>query len=372
MELEEKQQKTEVAPDSLTEPTSSQPEEMFAQTDPGVLLQGMLARLNTRIKPRGEVIMPSVPALLDHYMESLATLFETLGKTFSAQDLEKLSEILAEQLEEGFRASPHSNVVVRYQPEKSPSTGIVYHIAPAVSTVTDEYKYWVETREPPLFGKYPDAKVMNIAAQLGDPASVPILDVGAGTGRNTLPLARLGHAVDVVELTPEFTEQIQAAATAEGLAVNITQGDILDPLVQMRPTYYQLAVVAEVVSHFRTLEELRLLLAKICEVLSPGGLLLLNSFLTVDDYEPDQLARQMSQVNWSSFMTKSELAAAMDQLPIEMLSDESQLEYERNHLPAEAWPPTGWFINWASGRDLFGFDNVKPPMELRWLVFKRL
>lgn len=108
-------------------------------------------------------------------------------------------------------------------------------------------------------------------------------------------------------------------------------------------------------------------------VLLQGMLARLNTrILTVDDYEPDQLARQMSQVNWSSFMTKSELAAAMDQLPIEMLSDESQLEYERNHLPAEAWPPTGWFINWASGRDLFGFDNVKPPMELRWLVFKRL
>jgi 16S rRNA A1518/A1519 N6-dimethyltransferase RsmA/KsgA/DIM1 with predicted DNA glycosylase/AP lyase activity len=71
--------------------------------------------------------------------------------------------------------------------------------------------------------KYPDAKVLDIAAQLGDPVSAPILDVGAGTGRNTLPLARLGNPVDVVELTPEFTEQIQAVATAEGLAINITQ-----------------------------------------------------------------------------------------------------------------------------------------------------
>lgn len=213
---------------------------------------------------------------------------------------------------------------------------------------------------------------MNIAAELGDPATVPILDVGAGTGRNTLPLARLGHPVDVVEITPEFTKQIQAAATAEGLAINITQGNILDPLVQMRPVYYQLAVVSEVVSHFRTPEQVRLLLAKMCEVLCSGGLLLLNSFLTVDDYEPDQLAQQMSQVNWSYIITRSELAAAMDQLPIEILSDESELEYERSHLPAEAWPPTGWFVNWASGRDLFGFGNEQPPIELRWLLFKRL
>jgi SAM-dependent methyltransferase len=187
-----------------------------------------------------------------------------------------------------------------------------------------------------------------------------------------LPLARLGNPVDVVELTPEFTEQIQAVATAEGLAINITQGDILDPLVQMRPAYYQLAVVAEVVSHFRTLEQVRLLLAKMCEVLRPGGLLLLNSFLAVDDYEPDQLVQQMSQVNWSYIMTRSDLTAAMDQLPLEILSDESALEYERSHQRAEAWPPTGWFVNWAAGRDLFGFDNIKPPMELRWLLFKRL
>lgn len=104
----------------------------------------------------------------------------------------------------------------------------------------------------------------------------------------------------------------------------------------MRPVYYQLAVVSEVVSHFRTPEQVRLLLAKMCEVLCSGGLLLLNSFLTVDDYEPDQLAQQMSQVNWSYIITRSKLAVAMDQLPIEILSDESELEYERSHLPAEA------------------------------------
>jgi hypothetical protein len=47
-----KAKKTEVAPDLPIE-------ELLTQTDPGVLFQGMLTRLNTRIKPRGEVIMPS-------------------------------------------------------------------------------------------------------------------------------------------------------------------------------------------------------------------------------------------------------------------------------------------------------------------------
>lgn len=141
MQPEEKQKKTELVSDSLTELTSSQPEDLITQTDIGVLLQGMLTRLNIRIKSHGQVIIPAVPALLDHYVKLLATLFDTLGKTFSAQDVEELSDILAEQLEEGFRASVHSNVVVRYQPEKPPSTGLVHHIAPAVSTIIDEYNY---------------------------------------------------------------------------------------------------------------------------------------------------------------------------------------------------------------------------------------
>jgi 16S rRNA A1518/A1519 N6-dimethyltransferase RsmA/KsgA/DIM1 with predicted DNA glycosylase/AP lyase activity len=42
-----------------------------------------------------------------------------------------------------------------------------------------------------------------------DPTTHRVLDIGGGTGRNTLALARRGHPVDVVEMTPKFAELIR-------------------------------------------------------------------------------------------------------------------------------------------------------------------
>ncbi|NEP43626.1 MAG: class I SAM-dependent methyltransferase, partial [Okeania sp. SIO2H7] len=68
---------------------------------------------------------------------------------------------------------------------------------------------------------------------------------------------------------------------------------------------------------------------------------------------------------------EGELAAAMEELPLTIISNESALEYERQHLPAEAWPPTSWFQSWATGRDVFPIADGRPPMELRWILCQR-
>jgi 2-polyprenyl-3-methyl-5-hydroxy-6-metoxy-1,4-benzoquinol methylase len=70
---------------------------------------------------------------------------------------------------------------------------VQYVVNIRVVTMEEHYNGWVDTRQPPLFGKFPDAKLVDLAATLGPAARVPVLDVGAGTGRNTLPMARVGH-----------------------------------------------------------------------------------------------------------------------------------------------------------------------------------
>jgi SAM-dependent methyltransferase len=352
--------------------TPAKTEEQPFITDPAVLEKIIIGKLNTRIYPRGELVLPCVPSMLDNYMKRLKTIFETFGRPFSETELDQLRQILAKRLDQGFEVSPHSNVIIKYEPAKPPDVGLSCNISTAVSTVADQYKSWVETRKPPLFGSHPDAKVMSVVSQINqDPGTTPILDVGAGTGRNTLPLGRLGYLVHAVELTPAFVQQIQASVNAEGLPIVVTEGNILDPMVRMRPAHYKLAIVSEVISHFRDADQLRLLLAKMSDVIRSGGLLLFNTFLAVDGYEPDQAVREMSEIAWSSVFTKADLKSAMEGLPLEIVSDEPVFEFEKEHLPAEAWPPTGWFINWSTGRDLFPIANGKPPMELRWLLCKR-
>jgi len=313
--------------------------------------------------------MPCVPGMVDHYMEWLEKLFVMLGKPMPAEVHDGLRKLMAQHLQDGFLAARHSEVVFRYEPSEKSTYGISCTIGTRIKSIADEYSSWVETRQPPLFGTHPDAKVMAVAAELGDPAQSRILDVGAGTGRNTLPLARLGYPVDALEVTPVFVEQMRTAAVAEGLPVRVVEGDVLDPQVELEGGNYKLALVVEVISDFRKVEQLRELLQKMCDRLSPGGLLLFNIFLAVAGYDPDQVVREVSQVMICSLFTRSELATAMEGLPLELISDESVYEYERHHLPPEAWPPVSWFPNWANGRNLFPLnDEGVPPMELRWIL----
>ncbi|MEI9947430.1 MAG: hypothetical protein WDO74_00200 [Pseudomonadota bacterium] len=69
--------------------------------------------------------------------------------------------------------------------------------------------------------------------------------------------------------------------------------------------------------------------------------------------------------------TRRELQEALADEPLQLISDESVQAYERANLPAEAWPPTGWFETWTGGQDLFDLPAGKPPLELRWLVYRK-
>jgi len=105
--------------------------------------------------------------------------------------------------------------------------------------------------------------------------------------------------------------------------------------------------------------------------LAPGGRLLLNAFVPTDGYKPDDVTRQVAEVAWCTLFTRGELATVTDELSLERISDESAFDYEKEHLPAEAWPPTPWFEDWAHGRNVFALPPGKVPVELRWLDYRR-
>ncbi|WP_264322840.1 class I SAM-dependent methyltransferase [Zarconia navalis] len=340
--------------------------------DRAIVKAALQEKLKGLTTARGELTFPCIPALLEDYIQKIQDLLSSLGQTLTFQEIETLREAIASQLAQGFHASPNAHLIVSYQPPHPTvglSQGVKLDVKVKVESLENHYHGWIQTREGPLFGSHADAKAIAIASELGDPADVSILDVGAGVGRNTLALARLGYPVDAIELTPGFARKLTIAAEAEEIPVRVIQGNVLDPMLRMETAHYQFAVVAEVVSHFRDMSQVRLLLAKIGDALQSGGLLLFSTFLAKDGYEPDDAARELSQTAWSYIITRSELRSAMKGLPLEILSDESVFEYEQQHLPNEAWPPTPWFPNWTRGRDVF--PTEASPMELRWILCKR-
>ena len=208
-----------------------------------------------------------------------------------------------------------------------------------------------------------------LANEAADPTTHRVLDIGAGTGRNTLALARRGHPVDVVELTPKFADMIRSDAERESLDVRVIQRDVFSTMDDLRRDY-QLILLSEVVSDFRTTQQLRGLFELAAQCLAPGGRLVFNAFLARHGYTPDTAARELGQQMYTSIFTQHEMSTAAAELPLELVADDSVYEYEKAHLPQGAWPPTSWYAGWVSGLDVFDVEREKCPIEMRWLVYQ--
>ena len=172
-------------------------------------------RLLRRAVVTGTITLPAVPGMLEDYVEMCDRTFSAIGVAFNAEELGHLREVLRGQLNAAYLESPRSDIVISY--EAPVGLTVTYNVKPVWFTVEGAYNNWVATRQPPYFGTEPDARIWTLAGEADDPAAFPVLDIGAGTGRNSLALARRGHPVDAVEMTAKFAEIIQAEAQREGL-----------------------------------------------------------------------------------------------------------------------------------------------------------
>jgi len=338
---------------------------------PLALHQAMIRKLPIRLIGQAELYFPAVPGFADHYVRGLGAAWEALGRPFNPDEIDRFRQSLRKMLEEAFERSPYSSVCVAYQTDPHPKKTISWRMGIHQSTIADEYADWIATRTPPLFGHHPDAKVMDLAHSLGTPSSHAILDVGAGTGRNTIPLSKEGFRTDAVEFAPSLAQILRDDVEKQDLPIRVYEGDILDPALPVPHTHYDMMLLAEVVSHFRDTRQLRRLFETADRLLVPGGLLLFSAFLAAPDYEPDDVARSMSQVMWCSMFTRRELQDATAGLPFDLVSDESTRTYEKTHLPAERWPPTGWYEEWTAGQDVFDLPAGQNPLEMRWMTYRK-
>jgi SAM-dependent methyltransferase len=328
--------------------------------------EALVRRLMRRAVWHGEVRLPAVPALLDEYLSLCERTFAAHGVVFSSPQQGQLRVALASQLSQAWAASPRSEIVITYN---SPvGLKVNYNVKAEWSTLAGAYDQWVATREPPYFGTHPDARVMALADET--PAACPVLDIGAGTGRNTWALARRGHPVDAVELSSGFAAILRREADAGKLDIRVFERDVFASSSDLRSDY-GLIVLSEVASDFRSTLQLRLVFELAAACLAAHGQLVLNLFLAREGYAPDAAARELGQQVYTSAFTREELVAAVARLPLTLEADDPVLDYEKQHLPADAWPPTSWYTDWVSGLDLFDLPEQASPVQMRWLVFRK-
>ena len=125
--------------------------------------------------------------------------------------------------------------------------------------------------------------------------------------------------------------------------MRVIQRDVFATLDDLRRDY-QLIVLSEVVSDFRTTQQLRGLF-ELGEPL-PGrrraGCCSTPSWPTTA-IVPDDATRELGQQSYTSMFTRDEMATAAAGLPLTLLADDSVHDYEKEHLPEGAWPPTNWY-----------------------------
>ena len=321
-------------------------------------------RLLCRSVTTGQIRLPAVPALLDEIEAVCVQTFAPLGVSFTDEERGQLRNVLADQLLEAYETSPRAEIVIGY--EVPVGLSVTYNVTHQAPRLEDVYDEWVSTRQPPYFGTEPDARVMALAV-----AGCPVLDIGAGTGRNALALARRGHPVDAVELSSRFAAIIRDASEQESLPLRVLEGDVFSTSIALRDDY-GLVVLSEVVSDFRGPAQLRQMFELAAACLAPGGELVFNVFVPIRGYTPDAAARELGLQVYSAIFTTSELAEGVKDLPLSLVADDSVYDYEQRLLPEGAWPPTSWYVNWVSGLDVFDLPRQDSPIEMRWLVYRKM
>ena len=277
--------------------------------------------------------------MIDEYVEMCDTVFAGVGVQFSAEQLAHLRTVLEGQLAAAFAGSQRSDIVISY--DSPVGVELNYHVRAEWRTIGETYNYWVATREPPLFGTEPDARVWALAGEATDPRSYRVLDIGAGTGRNALALARRGHPVDAVEMTSAFADIIRAEAQRHVLDVHVIERDVFATSDDLRSDY-QLIVLSEVVPDFRTTEQVRGLFELAAHCLEPGGRLVFNVFLARPGYNPDDAARELAQQTYSMIFTRDEMARAAAGYPSSSLPTTRSTSTRKPICPrAPGRPPAG-------------------------------
>ncbi len=148
-------------------------------------------------------------------------------------------------------------------------------------TIADVYDVWcAEVTEDVAFYR---------AACTG--AEGPVVELGAGSGRISVPVALDGHHVVAVDRSPAMLARLEALATAAGVrdAIQLVNADIED--VDLPPTDRVIAPFRTLL-HLPTSERRLALLQRVRRALVPGGR------FVFDVFEPTAADVRATQDRW--------------------------------------------------------------------------
>ncbi|MCC6624736.1 MAG: class I SAM-dependent methyltransferase [Deltaproteobacteria bacterium] len=115
-----------------------------------------------------------------------------------------------------------------------------------------------------------------------------VLEIGAGTGRLTLPLARAGLAMTGLDLSPAMLATARARAREAGLDVRWVEGDMRDFDIAQPGGFDRVIVPFNTFLHLHTRDDHRRFFERVRAHLAPGGRLALS----IVSPDPETLGRR--------------------------------------------------------------------------------
>jgi len=329
--------------------------------DPNEMEQALIGRAHRKAIVSGTVTVPAVPGMVDKYVTMCTAMFARVGSVFNAEQTAHLRLVLEGQATKGYEESEHSDIVITF--DKPFGVVLSYNVNVQVPVMADAFVRDDARTEP-------DARIWTLATAAPDPKNHRILDVGAGTGRNALALARRGHPVHAVANSSSVAARLNAVVETESLDMRVIEGDLFAVATELGQDY-QLIVVSEVVPDFRTADQLRTLFELAANTLEPGGQIVFNTFMYRGDLELGDETRQVSRQMRSNVFSWDEMRCAATGFGLELVSDDCVYEYEAANLPTGVWPPAPWYPEWVAGQDVFDLPREKCPNGMRWLVYRK-
>ena len=120
----------------------------------------------------------------------------------------------------------------------------------------------------------------------------PIFELGCGTGRLSVPLAKLGHSVTGLDSSEELLARARLSATAAGVEVEFVHADARSFTAE--PKNRLIVSSYNFLSHLRDFNDLRSFFTNIRENMGPNGFFIIDQDNpTADQLEGDPTVRRL-------------------------------------------------------------------------------